>query len=460
MLNSKSKIFRYFLLCFIIGVAIRSFLAVDFFWVYLLALLSLTAAGFFWPKKFGRYLFLGGILISLGLWRYQLSLPQTNGDRIEFYNGQKVNFTALISDEPDARIDQTKLTVSVVSLPGHKVRGKVLVSANLYPEYRYGDLLSISCKLQAPTPFSGFAYDRYLAIKNVYAQCFYPKIELVVSGQGNFFKAGIFELKRQLVSLINGNLPEPQASLFAAIILGARRGLPAELNNQFSVTGTTHLIAISGLNIAIIITILTEFFIWLGVGRKKSFWLITSFLTFYLIIVGLPASAVRAGIMGWLMVLAMQVGRLNNSVNALILTAAIMIFINPKILRDDVGFQLSFCAILGLIYFVPYLSRRWQNLPSWFGIKESLQATLAAQLTTLPIIVYNFGRLSLIAPVANLLVVPVLPFLTIAGFLILPVGLIFNFFLPYLFWPVWLILTYLIKMVVFFSALPLAAISV
>ena len=136
-----------------------------------------------------------------------------------------------------------------------------------------------------------------------------------------------------------------------------------------------------------------------------------------------------------------------------------MIFINPKILRDDVGFQLSFCAILGLIYFSPYLVERWRSYPSFLGVKESLQSTLAAQLSTLPLIIYNFGRLSLIAPAANLFVVPILPYLTILGFIVLPLALLFNFLTPYLFWPIWLMLTYLIKAVAFFASLPLASVT-
>jgi|SRR3989338_4628133 len=462
MLSTKSKVLKYLLLCFVAGVAAASLLfefQFDLFYLYLIFLFFSFLAAWLWSHPVWRLVFLGLAFVALGLWRYQISLPVISDDKIWYYVNQPVNFSGVIIDEPDVRINQTKLTVSTQQVNGRAVSGKVLLTAGLYPEYQYGDLISVNCRLTRPESFDDFAYDRYLAVKDIYVQCRYPRIELLSSGRGNLFKTQIFALKNRLISLINSNLPEPQASLFAAIILGARRGLPPALSEQFNITGTTHLVAISGLNIAIIINLLTEFFAWLGVGRKKVFYLITVFLIFYITIVGFPASAVRAALMGYLAVLALQVGRTSQATNALILTAAIMIFINPKILRDDVGFQLSFCAILGLIYFSPYLVERWRSYPSFLGVKESLQSTLAAQLSTLPLIIYNFGRLSLIAPAANLFVVPILPYLTILGFIVLPLALLFNFLTPYLFWPIWLMLTYLIKAVAFFASLPLASVT-
>ncbi|MFA6411023.1 MAG: ComEC/Rec2 family competence protein [Candidatus Buchananbacteria bacterium] len=459
-LSTKSQIFRYFLLLFIAGIAVASWVFIDYFFIYLIALIGLILALIFWSKLTWRYLFLGLIILALGLVRYQFSLPKTDPEKIWFYADQKINFTGIITDEPDIRIDKTKIIVLAKNLAaGQKVDGKVLINVGLYPVYQYGDLLSISCNLKKPEPFSGFAYDRYLAKDDIYVICSYPKISLIKKNQGNYFLSQIYNFKNQLRNLINNNLPEPQASLFFGMNFGNRGGIPQELSDQFSATGTSHLVAISGMNITIIASILLAVFLALGVCRKKSFWLITLILIFYMIVIGFPASAVRAAIMGWLAMLAIYVGRLNSSTNALLLSGVGMIFANPKILRDDVGFQLSFLAVLGLIYFYPFLELKFAKFSSRFGLKESLLLTMAAQISTLPLIVYNFGRLSLISLVVNILVVPTLPALMVIGFLSLFLSWLFPIWGQSFFWPVWLIMTYLIKVIEFFGSLPWAALN-
>lgn len=457
MLSSKSKIFRYFLLCFIIGIATASFLTIDYFWLYLLVLISVVGGAIFWSKNFWRWLFFGGIIIALGIFRYQFSLPKIEETKIWFYNGQQVKFQGIIIEEPDKRINHTKLTIKVEQLENRPMVGKVLVSVSLYPQYQYGDLLEINCKLKSPEPFEEFAYDRYLAKDGIYSQCSYPKVKLINRNNGDWLLTKIYKFKDKLQKIINSNLPEPQASLFSAITLGARRGVPQELSDKFSLTGTSHLIAISGLHITIITVILMKLALACYLPRKKAFWLITVVLAGYITMIGFPPSAVRAALMGWLAMLALNVGRLNRSTNALVFVASLMILVNPKILRDDIGFQLSFCAVLGLIYISPFLGKWLEKLPSYLGLKESLQMTLSAQITTLPLIIYNFGRFSLVGPIVNLLVLPVLPYLMIAGLAAMFLSLFFESIAQYLFWPVWLILIYLIKIIELFSLVPLAA---
>lgn len=459
--SSKSGIFRYLLLLFIIGVALASFVFIDYYLIFLLILFSLILAGLFWPKRVWRYFFLGLVILVLGIVRYQQSLPKTDETKIWFYNNSRATFQGVVINEPDTRINQTKLIVEVrqVMLKNQplKVKGKVLVSVSLYPEYQYGDLLSINCQLKAPEKIESFTYDRYLAKDDIYSLCSYPKIKIISLGNGDWLMTKIFIFKNKLRQLINSNLPEPQASLFFAINFGNRGGIPQELADKFSITGTTHLIAISGMNITIIAAILMQFGLACYISRKKAFWLATIILIFYVTAIGFPASAVRALIMGWLAMFALYLGRLNVATNAVVFAASLMVLINPKILRDDVGFQLSFLAIMGLIYFYPSLEKWLKKIPSTFGLRESLAMTLAAQLATMPLIVYDFGRLSLIGPIANLLVVWVLSYLVIFGFLAMFLSLILTVAAPYLFWPIWLIMTYLIKTISLFALTPYGA---
>src|SRR3989338_336925 len=462
MFNSSAKIFRYFLICFILGVFFASFFWFDDFVLYFLNLIFLVLMIIFWQNKLFRYLSFGGIILILGIWCYQASLPKTDPTKIWFYNNSKVNFTGVVTEPPDVRINQQKLTVVVRQLntdhDSRQVFGKVLINANLYPQYEYGDLLEIDCELKKPGKIDEFAYDRYLALSRIYTYCSYPKIKLLNHNEGIMILSGIFRIKSKLIETINSNLPEPQASLFVAIILGSRRGIPADLNDKFNLTGTTHLVAISGLNITIIAAILMSVCLNFYLSRKKSFWVISIFLIFYLIIIGWPASAVRAGIMGWLAILAIYFGRLNRLINALILAGGAMILINPLILRDDVGFQLSFLAVLGMVYFVPFFEKIFKLSIFNRVIKEAIAVTLAAQAATLPLLIYYFGRVSIIAPLTNLLIVSILPFLTIYGFIVLSINLIFFSLSAYFFWTIWLILSYIIKVIEIFATLPLASV--
>ena len=141
--------------------------------------------------------------------------------------------------------------------------------------------------------------------------------------------------------------------------------------------------------------------------------------------------------MGFLVLWALKLGRLNKITNALALTAAVLLAFNPKLLRDDVGFELSFLAIAGLVYVYPILEAIWQKikLPKLKGLSDGLLITLAAQVFTLPILAYNFSQISLIAPLANLAVLWAVPALTILILIALPLswllpGLSLLFFLP------------------------------
>ncbi len=234
-----------------------------------------------------------------------------------------------------------------------------MVSTNIYPKYEYGDKLKINCELITPEKFNGFSYDRYLARYNIYSVCYYPSLSRE-TGQGldskDLIYKKIFSFKHLLQDKINSSLNEPEASLASAIFLGYKKNLPADLQDGFSKVGISHIVAISGMHIGIISVILMSVLIGFGFKRKYAFYIATFLLILYIVIIGFPASAMRAGLMGFLVLWALNLGRLNKITNSLFLTAAILLFINPKLLRDDIGFQLSFLAVLGIIYFYPSYS--------------------------------------------------------------------------------------------------------
>jgi competence protein ComEC len=148
---------------------------------------------------------------------------------------------------------------------------------------------------------------------------------------------------------------------------------------------------------------------------------------------GAQASIVRAGVMGGLLVYAGFIGRRGSAINVLILAGAVMVYLNPLILRDDIGFQLSFLATLGLVYISPIFESFSKKPPTAYYLL--LTTTLAAQVLTLPIIISSFGKVSLISPIANMIILGFIPLSMFLGFasgllgmVWLPLGKIIGFF--------------------------------
>jgi competence protein ComEC len=361
-------------------------------------------------------------------------------------------------------VDQVKLTVQVEKIRENGqwrlAEGLVLIKTGLYPVFQYGDQLDIKCYLHEPEEINGFAYDRYLAKSGIYSTCYQPMIKILSAGENHRLVRAILVMKNKFREIVERHLVEPQASLVNALILGLRGNIPPELNNQFSVTGITHVIAISGQHITIMAGLLTSLLISLGLRRGQVFWPIVFIICFYIFLVGLPASAVRAGIMALIFLLAARFGRLNNSINGLVFAAGLMLLINPKLLRDDIGFQLSFLAILSLIYLVPFFSEKLEKLPALGPVKEMFIVTISAQILTGPLIMYYFNRLSLIAPLVNILILPIFPPLMILGFLAIGVGFLHHGLAQLLFSPVWLLNSYFIKVVEICAKIPLAAVNI
>jgi competence protein ComEC len=227
-----------------------------------------------------------------------------------------------------------------------------------------------------------------------------------------------------------------------------------------SITGTSHITAISGMNIVIISEIVMFILIAIGFWRKQAFYISLVLIFLFIIMVGAPASAVRAGIMGAILLYAQKIGRISNAARIMVFAGTIMLIINPLLLRYDIGFQLSFIAVLGLIYIKPIFD-------AWLGkIKKQEQlsfilqiatTTIAAQFAVLPILVYNFGRISFIAPITNILIVPFIPFLTGLGLIFIGGTLVSFFIGKILLWPAYLGVTYVLRIIDWFAKIPWAS---
>lgn len=351
------------------------------------------------------------------------------------------------------RIEQVNYIVDT------KQYGKVYFKHDLYPRYEYGDELAITCKLQKPEPQEDFRYDMYLARYGVFYTCNRPKIEKTGEGKGNVVFENILTFKSTLADHVNSLWHEPHASFMAGLLYGYRGGL-GSLQELFSITGVTHIVAISGYNISLIATILSKFFISLYIPRKRAFFCIVIGIALFVIFTGMSASVVRAGIMGCLVLLAKQLGRASRVANVMVFTAVIMVAQNPFILLWDAGFQLSFLSTLGLVYVSPVIQKYVEKVPEVFGLKETMIATLSATIATLPLILSQFGRLSIVSLPVNMLILWIIPWMMMVGFLAVVISFIYFPAASLVASVGWLGLTYIIVVVQWFAGLRFAAVDV
>ncbi len=429
-------------------------------------ILGIFLISLFWKYKKFVVIGFGILFLAAGIWSHQQAELKIINNPLKNFNDrdQKLTLIGTIIKEPDIRENNIKLTLSIDNLnPDGKLsrpgEGRVLVTTNRYPEYQYGDKLKIRGYLKTPQEFPDFNYRNYLAKDGIYSVIYYPEIELIEKNQGNLVYAKILSFKNKLRESIYQNLSPPQSSILGAMILGDKSRISTEWKEKLNYAGVRHLTAVSGMHVAILTSVLMTLLIGLGLWRQQAFYGAVILITLFIVMTGLQPSAIRAGIMGGLFLFAQHLGRLNSASRAIVMAAAIMLAQNPLLLRLDVGFQLSFLAMMGIIYLRPAFRNWFRKIPNFFQLRNILIMTLSAQIFTLPILIYNFGYMSLVAPIANILIVPLLPYIMVLGFVCGILGMLWQPFGWILSWPTWLLLTYLNRMVDFFSQLPWASLT-
>ncbi|MCD6290622.1 MAG: DNA internalization-related competence protein ComEC/Rec2 [Anaerolineae bacterium] len=382
-----------------------------------------------------RRLMLAALFLLLGIWRYQSHpmWPCLTPDNLAYYNGDAhtrawVTVEGMVVDDPDVRDRYTGLRVRAdrITINGvrRQVTGLVLVRAGRFSEYAYGDRVRATGLLEAPPRFEDFDYRAYLARQGIRSIMPRPRVRRLARGGGSPFWHVLYEIRHHAQRNIARLLPEPEASLLTGILLGVEAGIPRDLYNAFNATATSHIIVISGFNITIIAGLLMASLHRL-LGHRLATPLVLGGIATYVLLVGADAAVTRAGIMGALGVIALQLGRQSTAIISLAASALFMTALNPLTLWD-IGFQLSSMATLGLILFVPPLqatAERWTIRllgDAWTHrivpfLNDGIIVTLAAQITTAPLVVYYFRRLSLISLLTNLLILPIQPYIMTWG---------------------------------------------
>lgn len=477
---TKSQVFFWLLIAFSAGVALASYVP-----------LGLTGASaiFGFGGAIAAFGLLGANRGRLVVWGLAISVLaagmlrfiQSSRPPPSFLAeaGGRVAIAGVVDDDPERRSKSQQLIIR------REPEGdRVLVISRPFPVYAYGDRLRIEGRLERPENFSSdFDYAAYLARDDIFFLMRFPEVELLGRGGGSAFYRFLFGLKERFAGHLERALPEPQAAFLSGLILGERQDFPETLTDQLRRSGTSHLVALSGYNITIVGDALLTGLMFVFVPFRWAFWLAVSGIVGFVALTGASASVVRAAIMGGLVLVARREGRLYRMRNALAVAACAMLVANPKVLRFDVGFQLSFLATLGIVYGAPMVEHWYERMkiriflplrdigllrPAFNRtpvrhrslLRDTLIATLSAQLAVLPLLVYYFGSLSLVSPLANLAVIPAIPLTMLFGFVAGVLGFLSEAAARIAAVPVWALLTYELSAVGFFGRLPFSALDV
>jgi competence protein ComEC len=407
--------------------------------------------------------------LCLGAVRYQMSVPKFDAFHIAFYNDREYDLliTGTLAEPPDYRDNYTNLRLTVTGVDtGDRelpVSGLILARVSNNQVFHYGDILRLRGKLKTPPENEDFSYRDYLAAQHIHSYMSSAEVTILPGNGGNPFSRALYALKDKALTNIYRLFPDPESSLMAGILLGVDTGLTDDLQQAFKDTGTAHIIAISGFNISIIAGLFVTFFSKF-LGPRRGAVLAILGIAFYTILVGADAAVVRAALMGGLALFAKQVGRRQFALNTLLAVALLMCLWNPLYVWD-VGFQLSFFATLGLILYAdPFSQFANRIITKYFPasaaeksaelFSEFVLLTLAAQVTTIPIMAYHFQRISLVSFIANPFILPPQPAVMILGGLAVLLSLIWLPLGQIAAWVAWPFVVYTIRMVELFDRVP------
>jgi competence protein ComEC len=337
--------------------------------------------------------------------------------------GQSAIITGRVADDShptgggaEALVEPDRISIAGVLASG---LGNLLVRWRGPQEAAYGDRVEASGKLTLPRDLPTFDRRAYLAQRHVFLEVIASSFDVVSTGAG---LAGIPGwLRRHYVAAVDAALPAPHASVLLGIVLGVRQGIPTNLDNALIATGLIHLLVLSGLKVAIFGRIVQGALQPL-LGRHAT-WPVLALIGLYALAGGATPAAVRAAIMGGLALVASRLGRPSHVWTSLALTGGAMLAWHPE-LAWDVGFQLSFAGTAAIILLTPGIERRLPRMPA--VLREPFAVTCAAQIGTLPMMATDFHTVSLIGPIANAAVLPLLPALVAAGLALGPLALVLD----------------------------------
>lgn len=440
-----SRIFAALMVIFLLTVVFASLSNCVFYPPLYFTVMLLVFTVVFWKIKALRYIFLVIFVISLALLRTGLALKRS----VTFKPGDQT-LIATIVEEPQVKGKSQNILLQIEGSEEY-----ITVVTTQFPTFHFGNIVEVEGNIQDPFIESPELKNFY-RVQGVVGLAKFPKIIVVKE----FRESGYFAIRKRLIAVrlwyekkIGEILPDPHAGLLSGIMLGVKADIPQKTLSDLSRTGTTHIIALSGFNI----TIAAAFMMHLAKKFPKiySFWLPVLGIIIFVVATNFSASVIRAAIMGILLLVAGANGRESDALISILFASCLMVYLNPLILTMDIGFQLSFTAITGLLLLGPQVE---QHL-GFLGPRgaEILATTIAAQLFTWPLTSYYFGTVSLIAPIANLFILPLIRWIMLLGFITSTFGYFSLWAAQKIAVVPWLLLNFVLRVTEIFSSFSLSA---
>lgn len=370
-------------------------------------------------------------MLAVGTIQFKIA-SNTNLKPIAQFVDKPVTFTCQVIEQPVVKKERIEYTVRISRVyfnnNWYSIHTKVKLICpgnNKTPIYQYGDILQVRNELHIPPqPFNegGFNYNYYLNAKGIHAVSYAAPYQIKKIGvlmRTNIIEEFVYRSRQSITRTVNKFLPENEAALLKGIIIGDRTGFSEKMTENFSRSGLSHLVAVSGMHVAILLTGITYLLGLFNINKYLSKVISIIFIILFIFITGCTPSVLRASIMAIIFLLSYLVNREADAYTSLFFSALAILLYNPIILFD-IGFQLSFCATLSLFLFYKPIYSKLGVLPKW--IREVAAASIAAQIGTVIIVAYHFNGVSLISIVSNLIVVPFTSIVLISGVILYVLG--------------------------------------
>jgi len=465
---------------YILGIILGNFFVGAKYFLFLVVSLSLIVlASIFYlifQQKYRTIALAFSILgfLFLGIARHQearLIPPDDVSRHISLPTHKISRLTGVVISIPDKSSQRVNFALSCEKLTTDEgeieVGGKtqVFLSTSDSTEIDFGDRVSLSGRLSIPPASVNpglFNYRKYLEYQNIHSLFSVYRsedIKRLERPRIGIFRFAILIIRQKIDFVIKSTLPQLESSILAGLLLGERRSLDKNIQEMFVDAGVLHTLAVSGLNVALVLFIFFAFFRGVGIPKKTSYFLTIFVVILYAEATGGRPSAIRAAIMATCGLVAFLLDRERHLYNSLALAALIILLLNPFALFD-VGFQLSFMATLGILYLTPYFQTYLYLVKrnrSFNYLLSSLAVSAGALAGVYPITALYFNKVSLIALISNILVVPQVGIITALGFSSSILGL-FSLVLAKVINTInRLIIVILFKCIQFFASLPFSS---
>jgi competence protein ComEC len=458
---SKNKLFIFFSLSLLFGIFLNNIFIIynDLgWWLHISILVALFFALLFFiyyicAKKFLLFIiaFVLGFLLWICISYYSMYNVFFKGISLEkYFDNSKHDIVIEVQDVYKIKDHNNEYIVKLRGIDGivmdTNIKSIIVVPSNF--DLKKGYIISWSTKLYELENTKEFSYKNYMLSKNIYFKSYISSYEIESIIPLNLVEEQIVKIRNYFLKTIEQIYPREEGIFLGGILIWARENLPKELKTDFNNSGLTHFIAVSGFNITILIVFLTYILRYFPTFVRVG--MITIAIGLFTILVWDTAPVVRASIMGLIWYYVLASGREWNILSIVLLTAVIMVWMSPLSLNYDVSLHLSFLAVLWIMYTQEFFAKIFKFLPEVLEIRTAFVLTLSALSFTLPIMIFNFGQVSIMSPFANIAVTWTIPIAMLFGFLSIIVYYVYPFAWIVVGYLTWIFLKWDILVVHFF----------